>query len=104
MQRATSLPTIPLSLGTASLSCLAAEHHQIHNQESLDAWRTKALRAIDELYEQKSIQLKHETYVSALIGQLRAIINEEMPRHGNGCLIDNYHTQHAPPVTTDSKE
>ncbi|CAF0890982.1 unnamed protein product [Rotaria sp. Silwood1] len=91
--RATSLPSIPLSLGAASLSCLAAEHHQIHDQESLDAWRTKALHTIDDLYEQKASYLRHEAHVSALLGQLRAIIDEEMPRHESGYFIDNHQVQ-----------
>jgi hypothetical protein len=94
--RTASLPSIPLSLGAASLSCLAAEHNQIHDQESLDAWRTKALHTVDDLYEQKASHLRHEAHISALLGQLRAIINEEMPRHGSGYLADDHHIQTAP--------
>ncbi|CAF1406234.1 unnamed protein product [Rotaria sordida] len=93
VSRTTSLAAIPLSLSAASLSCLAAEHHQIHDQESLDTWRTKALHTIDDLYEQKASHLRHEAHVSALLGQLRAIINEEMPRHGNEYLMNNHHMQ-----------
>jgi hypothetical protein len=86
---AVSLSSIPLSFGTASLSCLAAEHHQIHDQESLDAWRTKAMLTIDDLYEHKAIYLKQEAHVNALLGQIRAVINEEMPRHASVYFADD---------------
>ncbi|CAF3431493.1 unnamed protein product [Rotaria socialis] len=102
--RTTSLKTIPLSLGAASLSCLAAEHNQIHDQESLNAWRTKALHTVDEFFEQKASHLRHEAHVSALLGQLRAIIDEEIPRQTNGYLMDNYQLQEIPPITNDMKE
>ncbi len=88
--RTTSLPSIPLSLGAASLSCLAAEHHQIHDQESLDAWRNKALQTIDDLYEQKASHLRHTAHINALLGQLRAINDEEKPHQGNGHFIDDH--------------
>jgi len=91
-----SLPSIPLSLGAASLSCLAAEHHQIHDQQSLDAWRTKALHTIDELYEQKTLDLKHDAHLNALLGPLKAIIDEEKSCRGNGYFIDDHPIQMAP--------
>lgn len=91
--RTTSLPSIPLSLGAASLSCLAAEHHQIHNEESLDAWRAKAIRTIDDLYEQKASYLRHEAHLNALLGQLRAIIDEDKQQHGSNYFLDDH-----PPV------
>jgi hypothetical protein len=102
--RTKSLPSIPLSLGTASLSCLAAEHHQIHDQESLDAWRTKALHAIDDLYEQKASYLRHEAHVNALLGQLRAIIDEENSHHGNGYFMDDHSVQHIQKASNGFKE
>ncbi len=85
--------SFPLTLGAASLSCLAAEHYQIHDQESLDAWRTKALHTIDDIYEQKAASLRHEAHISALLGQLRAIIDEEIPHHGSGYFMDDQHVQ-----------
>jgi hypothetical protein len=91
--RTKSLPSIPLSLGAASLSCLAAEHHQIHDQESLDAWRTKALHTVDDLYEQKALHIRHEAHVNALLTQLRAIIDEEKSHHGSGYLMDDHSIQ-----------
>jgi hypothetical protein len=90
---AVSLSSIPLSFGTASLSCLAAEHHQIHDQDSLDAWRTKAMQTIDDLYEQKAIHLKQEAHVNALLGQIRAVINDEMPRHASVYFGDDNQVQ-----------
>ncbi|UJR21374.1 hypothetical protein I4U23_024466 [Adineta vaga] len=91
--RATSAPSYPLSAGAASLSCLAAEHYQIHDQDALDSWRIRALHTIDDLYGQKVTFLRHEAHVSALLGQLRAIINEELPRHGSGYFIDDQHVR-----------
>ncbi len=92
----TSFLSIPLSLGAASLSCLAAEYHQIHDQESLDAWRTKALHTINDLHEQKASHLRHEAHINALLGQLRAVIDEEMPHHGSGYFMDDHPLQKAP--------
>jgi hypothetical protein len=94
--RTGSLTSIPLLIGSASLSCLAAEHHQIHNEESLDAWRTKALHTIDDLYEQKASHLRHEANLNALLGQLRAIIDEEKPHRGSGYLMDDHSVQKTP--------
>jgi hypothetical protein len=93
--RTGSVPSIPLTLGAASLSCLAAEHQQIHDQEALEAWRTKALHSIDDLYEQKASWLRHEAHMGALLGQLRAIIDEETPRYVNGYTVDDYRIQSA---------
>lgn len=88
--RTASLPSIPLSIGSASLSCLAAEHHQVHNEESLDQWRTKAIQTIDGLYEEKVSHLRHEAHLNALLGQLRAIIDEEKPRRASGYFLDDH--------------
>ena len=93
IQRIPSLSSIPSSLGAASLSCLAAEHRQIRDQQSLDAWRTKALHTIDELYEQKVSYIRHEAHTSVLLSQLRAIIDGEIPHHENGSLINEHHIQ-----------
>jgi hypothetical protein len=62
----------------------------------LDAWRTKALHTIDELYEQKASHLRHEAHLNALLGQLRAIIDEEKPYRGSGYLMDDHSIQKAP--------
>lgn len=84
-----SLPSIPLSLGAASLSCLAAEHHQIHNEDSLNVWRTKAMQTIDDLCEQKASHIRHEAHLNALLGQLRAIIDEDKPRRASAYFLDD---------------
>ena len=84
-----SLPSIPLSLGGASLSCLAAEHHQIHNEESLDQWRTKALQTVDDLCEEKASHLRHEAHLNVLLGQIRALIDEEKPRRASAYFLDD---------------
>lgn len=77
----TSFSSVPTSISAASLSCLAAEHCQIHDQEALDLWRSNALETIEDLYEQKAALLRHEAQMRAVLEQLRAIINEELPRH-----------------------
>jgi hypothetical protein len=61
---------------------LAAEHHQVHDQLALDEWKGKALQIIGDLYEQKLSLLRHEAQMRAVLEQLRAIINEELPRTG----------------------
>ena len=92
--RTASLPSIPTSLGAASLSCLAAEHHQIHDQLALDAWKTKAIGTVEDLYEQKASLLRHEAHMRALLGQLRAIIDEDLPRHESAYALDDNRVRH----------
>ena len=92
--RTASLPSIPTSLGAASLSCLAAEHHQIHDQQALDAWKTKAISTVDELYEQKASLLRHEEHMRALLAQLRAIIDEDLPRQETVYAVEDNRVRH----------
>lgn len=89
-KKSKSLSTIPLSFGAVSLSCLAAEHNQIHNQESLDNWRTKALHTIDELYDEKSTCFKQEANVQALLDQLKATIDKDKLHKKSGYLMDDH--------------
>ncbi|CAF1018139.1 unnamed protein product [Adineta steineri] len=91
--KVTSSPSFSLASGTATFSCLAAEHHQIHDQETLDHWRAKALQTIDDLYEQKASFLRREAHVRTLVGQLRAFMDDELPRHGSGYFVDDQHVQ-----------
>ena len=103
--KSTSMAQYPISTGAASLSCLTAEYYQIHNQKALDTWRARALHTIDDLYEQKATFLRHEAHVSALLGQLRAIIDEESsPRHGSGYFIDNQHVRQVHIPANNSEE
>lgn len=100
----TTITQYPISTGAASLSCLTAEYYQIHNQEALDTWRARALHTIDDLYEQKATFLRHEAHVSALLGQLRSIIDEESPRRGSGYFVDDQHVKPAHFQVNNSEE
>ena len=39
------------------------------------------METIQDLYEQRAALLRHEAQMRAVLEQLRAIINEELPRH-----------------------
>ena len=79
---------MPAAISTASLSCIAGEFHQIHNQETLEIWRTKAVQAVDDLCAQKTAYLRHEAHLNSVLGQLLALIHEDQPIYGSTFVFD----------------
>ena len=96
-----SLSSISNSITAASLSCLAAEYHQVRDQNALDTWKIRASQTIGDLYEQRASLLRHEEQMKAVLEQLRAIINEELPRQP---MLDNARLRHTDLAMTQQYE